>query len=328
MSYDIVTFGEAMIRLSPPHFQRLEEATSLDVHAGGAELNVAVGASRLGLKSAWISRLPNNPLGRAILACARREGVDLSHVKLTAEGRAGIYFLEAGAAPRASSVVYDRAGSAFAEFQPQEADWRAIFSRTRIFHTSGIATAISPSTRASVMRAIEYAKKAGCIVSYDLNYRTKLWDVEEARKAQGPFMHSIDILFTTEEDAAKVFAIRGKDPAKTAKSISSRFGIRTVAITLRETPGVWRNRWSAIALDKDKVYEESPYEVEVVDRVGAGDAFVAGFLRGIIAGNCQKGLQYGLAFSAIKHSIPGDFCLSSLEEVENLIQGKGLRIQR
>ena len=186
--FDVVTFGEAMIRLSPPHFERLEQANSLDVRVGGGELNVAVGVSRLGLRSTWVSRLPKNPLGKLMENRARQAGVDTSNLVWSADGRMGLYFLEFGAAPRASSVLYDRANSAISAVKPGEIDWEKVFQGAKWFHTSGITPALSDSAAAVTLEALKAAKRAGATVSYDLNYRGKLWTPDKAQAVQEPMM--------------------------------------------------------------------------------------------------------------------------------------------
>jgi len=327
--YDVVTFGEAMVRLSPPHFQRLEQAQSLDVHAGGAELNVAVGVTRLGMKSAWISKLPKNPLGYLIRDRAQAYGVDCSHIVWSERGRAGIYFLELGASPRASSVLYDRAGSAISMVQSGEIDWTKAFTGSRHFHVSGITPALSPSASEVTLEAMKAAKKEGLTVSYDLNYRKKLWSPGDAKKVQEPMMADVDILITTEEDTNVVFGIKEKDYEAVAEKLAQTFKLKVVAITLREDLSVWKNNWTAIAYQDGKIFRDRKYEVEIVDRVGAGDSFTAGFLYGWLEGkDAQKGVRYGNAFAALKHTVPGDFNGCTLEEVENQLKGAGLRISR
>jgi 2-dehydro-3-deoxygluconokinase len=327
--YDIVTFGEAMVRLSPPYFHRLEQTRSLDVNVGGAELNVAVGVTRLGMKSAWVSKLPNNSLGYLIRNRAQECGVDCSHIVWSGYGRVGLYFLEFGASPRASSVLYDRAGSAISMVKPGEIDWVSIFSQAKHFHTSGITPALSASAAEVTMEALKAAKKAGCSVSYDLNYRKKLWTPPEAKKIQEPMMSEVDILITTEEDTNVVFGIKEKDYEAVAEKLAKVFNFKIVAITLREDLSVWRNNWTAIAYQDGKIFRDRKYEVEIVDRVGAGDAFTAGFLYGWLKmKDIEKGIQYGNAFAAIKHTIPGDLNWATLEEVEAQLKGAGLRISR
>jgi len=326
---DVVTFGEAMGRLSPPHFLRLEQTRSLDLSVGGAELNVAVGVTRFGMKSAWVSKLPKNAIGYLIRNRAQEFGVDCSHVVWSDQGRAGLYFLELGASPRASSVLYDRAGSAISMIKPGEVDWTKVFTGSKHFHMSGITPALSASASEVTVEALKAAKKAGCTVSYDLNYRKKLWTPAEAKKIQEPMMSDVDVLITTEEDTNVVFGIKEKDYEAAAERLARTFKFKIVAITLREDVSVWKNRWTAIAYHDGKIIRDRTYEVEIVDRVGAGDSFTAGFLYGWLnLKDVEKGVQYGNAFSALKHTIPGDFNWSTRDEVENQLKGAGLRISR
>ncbi len=344
---DVVTFGEAMIRLVPPDFMRLEQTTSLDVQVGGGELNVAAGVCRLGLTSAWVSRLPNNPLGRMLENRARQAGVDTSHVVWADKSRLGLYFVEFGAAPRASSVLYDRADSAISRIQPGEADWAAAFKGARWFHVSGITPALSDAAAAVTREALEAAKKAGVPTSYDLNYRGKLWTPDEAQACQEPLMSLVDVLITTEEDTSTVFKIKAPDTTndtgkqsgftevradaykEVARKLHEKFKFKAVAITLRKNPLVWRNTWTAIAYADGKFYDDVKYDLEVVDRVGGGDAFSAGFIFGYLEKKTyEAAVRYGNAFSALKHSNPGDFCWATRAEVESLLKGASLRVAR
>ncbi|MCK4245375.1 MAG: sugar kinase, partial [Candidatus Omnitrophica bacterium] len=311
-----------------PYFQRLEQTGSFEVNVGGGEFNVAVGASRLGLRTAWVSRLPDNPLGLMVRNKAREQGVDTSHLLWTEEGRVGIYYLEFGAAPRANRVIYDRKNSAISMVKPGEINWQKVFSDTKIFHLSGITPALSSSAAKVTLEALKAAKKAGCQVSYDLNYRGKLWNQQEARKCQEPMMNYVDILISTEEDTFKVFGIREKNYETVAERLSEKFNFKVVTITLRENISVWRNNWTAIACAKGKIYRDKTYELEIVDRVGGGDAFTAGFLYGYLKEGVREGLRYGNGFCALKHSIRGDYHWATLKEVEDLLTGGGLRIQR
>jgi 2-dehydro-3-deoxygluconokinase len=340
---DVVTFGEAMIRLVPPHFQRLEQTTSLDVQVGGGELNVAVGVSRLGLEATWVSRLPGNALGRLLENRARQAGVDTSHLIWSDGGRLGLYFVEFGAAPRASSVLYDRAHSAISAIQPGEVDWKRVFTGAKWFHTSGITPALSDSAAAVTLEALQAAKAAGITVSYDLNYRGKLWSPDKAQAVQEPLMKYVDALITTEEDSGVVFKIKaqGKTEARgftevsaesykeVARRLEEKFGFKAVAITLRENPLVWRNTWTAIACAGGKFYDDVKYDLEIVDRIGGGDSFSAGFIYGVLVKKSYAdAVRYGNAFSALKHSNPGDFNWATLAEVENLLKGASLRVAR
>ncbi|HEV8509628.1 MAG TPA: sugar kinase [Gemmatimonadales bacterium] len=318
----LVTFGEAMVRLTPPGgaFQRLEQAHSFDVYVGGAELNVAALAARLGVASRWVSRLPDNALGRMIANRAREQGVDV-HVEWAPEARAGLYFVELGVAPRPSSVLYDRAGSAISRVTPGSIDWGAsVFAGARWYHVSGITPALSDGAAEVTAESLAAAKKAGLTVSYDLNYRSKLWSAEQARAVQEPLMEHVDVLITTEEDARVVFGVG----AESAESLAKRFELSAVAITsLRESPG------AAIVAAEGKVHTAPRYEVDVVDRFGAGDAFCGGLIVSRLENRgWDDAVRFATATSALKHSIPGDFCLVTRAEVDELLRGASLRVSR
>ena len=325
---DVITFGEAMVRLAPANFRRLEQAASLDVEVGGAELNTAVGLARLGRSSAWVSRLTDNPLGRLVAGRAREAGVSSRHILFTAADRVGVYFLEPGAAPRASSILYDRAESAMARVEPGMFDWPRVLDGSVWFYTTGITAALSPSAADATLEALRAAKAAGLITCLDPNYRAKLWTVEAARAWLAEAIESVDVLVTNPEDVERFFGIPGDDPAAACAAAAQQYQLLTVAMTLRQTPSVWRNVVSAVGHAGGRTLAAPAYEVEVVDRLGSGDAFVAGLLHGLLDGNLEKGLAYGTAMSALKHTIPGDFPWLTRAEVEGLIQGGGLRISR
>src|SRR5437870_5620689 len=261
MPHEVVTFGEAMVRLSPPNFRRLEQARSLDVFVGGAELNTAVGLVRLGRSTAWVSRLPNNPLGRLIANHAREAGAGTDSIVWTDGDRAGIYFLEFGAAPRASSVLYDRQGSAMAHIRPGMVDWGKAFAQARWFHVTGITPALSAGAAETTREALEAARAAGLRISVDLNYRAKLWSPSEAGRWMTEFMRYCEVLITTEEDLERVFSIKEKNYEEAAAQTARRFpNLETVAITLRDNPLVWKNTWTAIAHSRGKVYRTRSFE--------------------------------------------------------------------
>jgi len=322
---DLVTFGEAMLRLSPPDFRRLEQAVNFDINVAGAELNVATTAARLGLSTSFITRLPGNPLGRMVRNKSREQGIDTSHIIWAEDGRVGIYFVEFGALPRPSAVLYDRANSAIAMIKPGMVDWRSLFSGAKVFHVTGITPALSTGAAEATGEALAEARKAGLLVSFDLNYRANLWTTRQAGKTLTPLMEHVDFLFTTEEDTARVFKVEGKDYREVARKLAEKFAFKVVAITLRENITVWRNNWTAIAYHNGKIYQDREYELEIVDRVGAGDAFAGGFLYSYLStnGDISQALKYGVAASALKHSCPGDVNWCTLEEVEKLVAGDG-----
>ena len=311
-----------MVRMSPPDFKRLEQTTTLDLHIGGAELNVAVGASRLGLKSAWVSKLPDNPLGRMIANKARELGVDISQVIWQKEGRAGLYFLEFGASPRASSVLYDRENSSFSSIKPGELDWQNIFKDVKCLHLTGITPAVSESAAAAAMEALKAAKACGCKVSLDLNYRAKLWSRQKAGKTLSSMMDYVDILITTQGDTRTILDITADTDEALAQILLERYPFEVVAVSFREGDTVWRCTWSALAQTRDKTFNTRTFAIDIVDQVGRGDSFAAGFLSGYIGtGDVQKALDYGVAFAALKHSFPGDFNWCTKAEVEALLAG-------
>ena len=303
----LVTFGEAMVRLTPPGYGSLEHASSLDVYVGGSELNVAVLAARLGVQSRWVSHLPDNQLGRMIAARAREQGVE-PQVEWAQDARAGIYFVELdAAAPRARTVLYDRAGSAISKITPGSIDWPPVFAGARWYHVSGITPALSDGAATVTAESLAAAKRAGLTVSYDLNYRSKLWSAKQARAVQEPLFEHVDLLITTAEDARLVLGAG----ADAHDALKTRFGFSAVATTLGEGP------LAAVVAADGKLHTAPRQDVEVVDRIGAGDAFVGGL---IVSRLEQRGwdeaVRFAAATAALKHRIPGDFCLVTRDEVD------------
>jgi 2-dehydro-3-deoxygluconokinase len=325
---DVVTFGEGMIRLAPPSNRRLEQTGTLEMTVGGAELNVASGVSRLGLTSSWVSSLPANALGRRVRNRAREFGVDTSHVVWDEGGRIGIFYVEYGSSPRASSVLYDRAASSFCTLRGATFDWPSIFGGARAYHTTGITTALGEPTAEQVGKSLAAARGAGLVTSYDLNYRQKLWSPARARAIQEPLMDLVDVLVTTEEDAEVVFGITGADYSEVARKLADRFGFKVVTITIRGDLSVLHNTWTAIAYADGAIVDDRVYDLELVDRVGGGDAYAAGFLYGLLTGDVAKGVRYGNAFSALKQASWDDFNYTTLAEVEAQLKGAGSRIVR
>ena len=324
---DVITFGEAMVRLAPANFRRLEQATALDIEIGGAELNTAVGLARLGRSAAWVSRLTDNPLGRLIANRAREAGVS-AEVVFTDRDRVGVYFVEAGAAPRPTAIVYDRADSAMARIEAGMIDWPPVFAGAAFFYVTGITAALSPTAAEATLEALRAAKAAGLTTCLDPNYRAKLWSVDQARAWLAEAIPSVDVLVSNPEDIERFFGIPGADPEKAAAAAAAQFHLVAVALTLRDTPAVWRNVVSDVGHAGGRTVHAPAYEVEVVDRLGSGDAFVAGLLHGLLDADLDKGVRYGAAMSALKHSVPGDFPWLTRIDVEALVQGGGLRISR
>ena len=322
--FDLITFGEAMLRLSTPDFKRLEQTTSLEVNIGGAEMNVSVAAARIGLKSSFVTALPSNPLGRMVANKAREHGVDTADIVWSDNERAGLYFVEFGSAPRGTAVLYDRANSAFAKIQPGSIQWEKLLSKTRVFHTTGITPGVSENARKTAMEALAEAKRQQVLVSFDVNYRERLWNEEKARAVLIPMMEYVDVLFVTESDITRVLGIEAGDSEKMVRSIFEEFGTKVIVTTasgatIREGKG-----HAAAAYAGGRFYTERGYKVETVDRIGAGDTFVAGFLYSYLRDQADipQALKYGVAISALKHTFPGDLSWITLEEVERLIAEK------
>jgi len=315
----IVTFGEAMLRFTPPALQRIEQASAFDLWVAGAELNVAVALARLGRPAVWVSRLPDNALGRRLVAHARANGVDTDAVEWAADGRVGLLFVEVGQRPRPTTSLYDRDGSAFAALDPAAFDWPALLDGARALHTSGITPALSPACTRATADALAAAQAAGCHTSFDLNYRTLLSTAGEARATLEALAPSIDTLIASAGEAEAVFELAG-DPADVASSLQARLGIERVVISSRLDTGHATQVRRSVSVDVDVVQVDSA-EFTTVDPLGGGDAFTAGFLAGLLADGPRRGLELGGALAAIKQSIPGDFAIVDAAEVEELAGG-------
>jgi len=332
----IVTFGEIMLRLAPPGFQRFSQARTFEAVYGGGEANVAVSLANFGEAVDFVTRLPRNDLGEACLAALRGPGVGVSHIARGGE-RLGIYFLETGAAQRASKVIYDRAGSSFATLQPGMLDWDAIFAGADWFHWTGITPAVSQGAAEACREAIQAARRLGLTVSVDLNYRAKLWKWgQPAGEVMAGLVDLCDLALGNEEDAEKVFGIHapesditaGKvDPAhyrRVCERLNERFpSLKTIAITLRGSLSASHNTWSGVLLHGGQFYTAPTYDIlPIVDRVGGGDAFMAGLIYGLRHyEQPAQALHFAAAAACLKHSLPGDFNAVSVAEVETLMAG-------
>jgi 2-dehydro-3-deoxygluconokinase len=315
---DVFTLGETMVRFTPKGFTRLEEAAELEVRIGGSESNVAVALARLGLRAAWASRLPRNPLGRMVARRIASFGVDLSHVRWTEGERMGLYFIEPGPAPRSSLVLYDRAGSAASRMKPGDFDWSAL-DQARHVHLTGITPALSPTARETTERALAEARARGRTVSFDVNYRAKLWSPDAAREGLLPLIRGVDLLICPAADAESVFGLAGS-PEALAQGLAALAAAPRVVVTCGAE--------GALLWNGSTLTHAGSYPVQAVDRVGAGDAFDAGLLWGYLQGDAAKGLRYGMAMAALKHTMPGDEFIGSLEEVEALLESGHRDIQR
>ena len=324
----VVSFGEAMMRLTPRDSARLDQAVAFDAHLGGSEYNVAAGLCSLGHSALFVTRLPATPLGWWAEKNIHANGVELAPDTFTPQGRLGMYFLEKGASPRPNKVLYDREGSTFS-FVGYDFTWPELLSGADWFHVSGITPALGVKLVRETSDAISYAKSHGIPISIDVNYRTKLWKPNEARQTLEPFIREGTLLLSTEEDLQRVFGIDTLDPEECSKKAREIFDIEVVAITLRETPTVLHNQWGGCAYGLDGYKQSTMYDVEIVDRVGAGDAFAAGFIAGMLEDDMGLALEMASAFSAIKQTVPGDVCTATRAEVESLMKsGAAGRIQR
>ena len=333
----IVTFGEIMLRLSPPGTLRFGQARSLDVIYGGGESNVAVSMANFGLATQYVTRLPANDIGDACLQFLRQYNVGTKYI-LRGGDRIGIYFLENGSNMRGSQVIYDRANSSFATLEAGMLDWKEIFSQAGWFHWTGITPAISEASAAAVLEGIKVARQMGVTISCDMNYRAKLWKWgRTAREVMQELLSYCDIAIGNEEDAEKVFGIRapetdiiaGKVEAQryhfVCEELARNFpNLKKIAITLRGSLSANQNTWSGILWDGGEFYSAPTYDItHIVDRVGGGDAFMGGLIYGLIKyeSDPQKAVNFAVAASALKHTIFGDFNLVTVKEVEKLIQG-------
>jgi 2-dehydro-3-deoxygluconokinase len=328
----VVTFGEAMVRLTPPGNERLERTISLDVTVGGAELNTAVGMVCLGHKATWVSALPRTQLGRMVERHARANGVDTSGIHWVDEGqgRTGVYFLEEGVDPRPSAVTYDRKDTAIANVQPGTFDWNALLDRASVFHVSGITLAISAGARAETMEAVKVANAKRVPVSFDLNFRSKLWSETEAREAFSEIVPKVDILFASRGDLQRFFDIEGTHEEVMREALR-KLGVATVTMTRKRVKGSRRLKAMSMALGQAGVLAETDWRtIEVVDRLGGGDAYAAGFLHGYLENPDQlsRAVALGNAASALKHTMPGDFLNATPEEIEAAVLGDSAVLQR
>ncbi len=318
--YDVVTLGETMIRLTPPGALRLEQALALEVYAGGSESNTAVGLARLGLRVCWLSRLTDNPMGHVIANAIRAQGVDTSQVVWTETDRVGLYFLEEAAMPRESRVIYDRRDSAISRMQPEQLP-ASVFRQGegQLLHLTGITLALSPTAYTTAQRAMDLAKAAGWRLSFDVNYRGKLWSMDTARAGCEPFMQVADVLFLPLRDAKPLFKLGDSMTADDVMGeLKQRYPKATIVMTLGAE--------GAIASGTDGVtVRQEAFPAAAVCRLGRGDAFTAGFLYRWLAdaSDIKMALRYGAAMAALKFGITGDMPLVEPGEVQALVARGG-----
>lgn len=336
----VVTFGEIMLRLATPGYQRFIQSNNVNATFGGGEANVAVSLSNYGIPTDFVTRLPKNDIAEWCISDLRKYNVGVSNIIRGGE-RVGIYFLETGAVARASKVVYDRANSAIADIKPGMIDWKEIFKDAQWFHWTGITPALSQGAADACLEAIKVANEMGVTVSTDLNYRKNLWKYgKTAQEVMPALVEGCDIILGNEEDAEKVFGIKpeGFDVAHTGGEVDAaefesvctqlmkRFPrAKKAIVTLRGSINANHNTWGG-CLYSDKLYESKRYDItHIVDRVGGGDSFMGGLIYGLITypADDQKALEFAVAASCLKHTIYGDFNLATVAEVENLMKGDG-----
>ena len=332
---DVVTFGEIMLRLSTPGHLRLLQTPTFEITFGGAEANVAVMIAQLGGSAGYVTRLPANDLGQRAINELRGLGVDTSGI-VRGGDRIGVYFLEQGASQRPGRIIYDRARSAIADADPAEFDWEKIFAGAKWFHWSGITPALSPSAVKLTEVALAAARRAGLAVSFDVNYRSRLWSSHEAAGATlAPLMKGVHLCVTSIEEAQSVFGVQipgdsGPRAAETAQQLCERYGFETVALTQRQGTAAHATSWAAMLFLDGEPYFSTRHEIAVIDRVGAGDSFSGALIFALLRGDPpQRAIDFAVAASTLKHTIPGDYNVVSLAEVEALAGGAGGgRVQR
>lgn len=344
MSKKVVTFGEIMLRLSTPGYSRFVQSQNFDATYGGGEANVAASLANYGLESYFVTKLPDHEIGQSALNHLRRFGVETKYIS-RGGNRLGIYFLETGASQRASKVIYDRSYSAISEAVKKDFNWDEIFDGIDWFHWTGITPALGKNTQEILHEALIAAKSKNITVSCDLNFRKKLWSTNEAQSVMKPLMKYVDVCIANEEDAEKSLGeqlgatdIEGAEIDEEAyfrlcKTLKEKYDFTTVAITLRESYSASRNGWSALLYDdKDcKIpYRSRKYDIQIIDRVGGGDSFASGLIYGLLSyNNTKTALEFAVAASCLKQTIPGDFNLVSVQEVEKLSKGDGSgRVER
>lgn len=340
----VVTFGEIMLRLSTPGFTRFVQSQQFDVTYGGGEANVAAALAGYGLDSYFVCKLPKHEIGQSAVNHLRRYGVNTDFL-VRGGDRIGIYFLETGASQRASKVVYDRANSAVSQMESGEVDWNAVFAGAEWFHWTGITPALGETAQKALAAACEAARKAGVRVSCDLNFRKKLWTTTEAQQVMQPLMEYVDVCIANEEDADKSLGMKaGTTDVEAAEldesgyfelagRLKDKYSFDTVAITLRESYSASRNGWSAMLLDDKECANprrSKQYEIQLVDRVGGGDSFASGLIYGLLKkSSTADALEFAVAASCLKQTIPGDFNLVTVDEVDKLAGGDGSgRVER
>ena len=316
--FDVTAFGESMLRMSVSIGQRLELATQLDVHPAGAETNVLAALSQMGRRCGWLSALPDNPLGRLIANQFRMRGIDLSGVLWAQSGRVGTYFIEMAAPPRVTQVIYDRANSCVSQLTPDQVDWDYLLD-SRLLHLTGITPALSAGCQTIVREAISRAHAAGIPVSFDINYRQKLWSAADAADVLLPLLERVTLLFCPLADAHLLFGTTGT-AENVIKQLAARTYIKHIILSVGED--------SVVAWDGTRIYRQPAHETMIIDPIGAGDALAAGVIHGWLAGDFVRGLQIGVALAALVLGQFGDMVVVAPTELDALLNKRQRGISR
>ena len=320
--FDLISFGEVMLRLSPPNKEKISQSETFEKNCGGSEFNVASGAANLGIRAAVVTKLPKNKMGHFVVRRIRYGTVSDDFVVWddSETKRLGIYYYESGVYPRKSAVVYDRAGASICSLKLSEIP-DEIYERTRMFHISSISLALDPNLRETALEMIKLMKRNGVAISFDVNYRATLWSEEEAKAVIEKIFPMVDILFVSEETSRRMLQRTGTLD-EIMKGYADTYGCKVIATTRREVVSPTKHNFGSRIYYNGKFYEEEQYKnIEVIDRVGSGDAYVAGVLYGILSGgNIEEAMSYGNALSAIKNTVSGDMSISSIDEVNSVIK--------
>jgi 2-dehydro-3-deoxygluconokinase len=330
----VVTFGEILLRLASPNGLRFTQTETYTTGLAGAEANVAAACAVFGHRATFVSAVPDNGLGESVRRKLRQWDI-APHLAVVPQGRLGLYFLESGASQRPAEIIYDRAGSAFAQAGPEAYDWETLLDGADWFHTTGINPALSATAADSTRRAMAAAKAKGLPVSFDPNYRARLWSMEAAHRTLEPLLQHVDLLISGLGQIADLFGITSKfqefeAAADVARQVHERYGIRRVSIPRRRSAEGGREKRAALYFDRGQVWETPWLEFDLLEPLGGGDAFAGGLISSILEGlDPVEGSTLAVASAALKHSIPGDFLVCSRPQVEDFARGRvGIGLKR
>lgn len=326
--FDLIALGEPLLRLSPPGKCQLRRAASLDIHPAGAQFNVACNLARLGKRAALLTKLPDNPLGDLMLDACRANGLDASLIKRVPKGKMGVTYVEFSASPRAPIAVFDRAGSAASGMQPTDYDWDELMSRTRCAYTDGIFPGLAPNCFEAALAFLSAARRNGCLICFDVNYREHLWTPREARDAWRKLLPHVDVMVTNRGVSEGVFGYQGSDESL-MRRFADEFGCRAVTFTHREIHNLDHGAWIAQVWAEGKLHAGRRMEFDIVDRYGTGDAYFAGFIYGYLERDAAFGVDFGTAMCALAHTLMGDVAHLKPEDVLAIMgENVDLRVKR